>query len=94
MADYQLAEHAGSLVVSIVGYEGPRLPLLQAFDACRTGRCTCGQDELRKLDSLDADEVDGRIELTLRPRRGAHLDLDEVRRCLETTLTRYDGVSI
>ena len=94
MADYQLVERKGSLVVSIVGYDGPRLPLLRAFQACAEGNCTCPTEHLQTLDALDADEIDGRIELTLRPRRGARLDLPEVQQCLERTLTRFEGVSI
>lgn len=94
MADYQLAERKGALVVSIVGYDGPRLPLLRAFEACAEGTCSCPTEHLQILDALEADEIDGRIELTLHPRRGARLDPTVVQRCLETTLTRFAGVSI
>ena len=94
MADYQLAEKGPDFVVSIVGYDGPRLPLLQAFDACRDGRCTCATDSIDHLHEVDADEADGRIELTLRAMPGARLDREAVTRSLESTLQRYQGVSL
>ena len=94
MADYQLAERGPDFVVSIVGYDGPRLPLLRAFDACQQGECTCATDQVDHLDDIEADETDGRIELTLHAAPGAHLDREAVRRSLESTLTRYQGVSV
>ena len=94
MADYQMSERGGATVVSIVGYDGPRLPLLRAFDACREGRCTCATDQVEHLLELDADESDGRIELTLRPAPGARLDREAVARSLESTFTRFEGISL
>ncbi|HKK72693.1 MAG TPA: hypothetical protein VKA86_15920 [Candidatus Krumholzibacteria bacterium] len=94
MAEYQLAEHGSAFVVSIVGYDGPRLPLLRAFDACRDGRCGCATDQIDHFAGVDADELDGRIELTLHARPGARLDREAVARSLEETLTRYQGMSV
>lgn len=94
MADYQLAQRGDDFVVSIVGYDGPRLPLLTAFDDCQAGRCSCASDEIDHLADVDADEDAGRIELTLRARPGARLDRDAVTRSVESTLTRYEGVSL
>jgi len=94
MADYQLAENGSDFTVSIFGYDGPRLPLLRAFEPCQTGRCTCATDQIDHLGEIEADESDGRIELTLRPTPGARLDREAVARSLESTLTRFDGVSL
>lgn len=94
MADYQLAEHGQDFVVSIVGYDGPRLPLLRAFEACQQGRCSCSTDRIEHLDDVDADEADGRIELTLHAAPGARLDRDAVTRSLESTLKRYQGIEL
>jgi hypothetical protein len=94
MAEYQLAEDGSRFVVSIIGYDGPRLPLLRAFDACRQGRCTCATDQIDHFAGVDADEQDGRIELTLHARPGARLDRDAIARSLEDTLGRYEGSSV
>lgn len=94
MADYQLAERGSDFVVSIVGYDGPRLPLLRAFEDCRKGACTCATDQIDHLDDLDADETDGRIEITLHATPGARLDREAVTRSLEAALTRYQGVQL
>lgn len=94
MAEYQLAEDGSRFVVSIVGYDGPRLPLLRAFDACRDGRCTCATDQIDHFAGVDADEQGGRIELTLHARPGARLDRAAITRSLEDTLARYQGTSV
>lgn len=94
MADYQMAGRGADVVVSIVGYDGPRLPLLQAFDACKVGDCTCATDQIDHLDDVDADESKGRIELTLRAAPGARLDREAVARSLEATLTRFEGIQL
>ena len=87
MVKFSVHDHAGQLRVEIEGYEGPRLPLLEAFGEWRSGRSR-GAAQV-ELDWLEADEKNGRIELDLTPPKGSALDAEEVARRVEDTLARF-----
>jgi hypothetical protein len=90
---YTIEETGGVLEVTIRGYDGPLEPVLGAFEACRTGNCSCPTDEYENLESLDVQTEDNTIVLTLTPKQGATLDQTEIRACLDFTLDQAAGES-
>ncbi len=86
MTDYRMTRAGGAIVVSIVGYTGPRLPLLEALRRTSTAHGAHETDV-----DLEADEENGRIELRLRLREGQGPDPSALARGLETALERFEA---
>ena len=93
MAKYELHEDAAavSIEVSGVGSDLEEQKLLEAFDDCRSGRCSCPTDQYDKLASMDVDRAEDSITLRLEPTPGARLDTTELQTCLEHTIGKGQG---
>jgi hypothetical protein len=59
--------------------------LLEAFQECQEGRCTCPTGEYSKLEALEIEEDGYRIRLRLKAKPGEHFDQSEISKCLEYT---------
>ena len=93
MPKYELREDAAtvSIEVSGVGDERQERELLEAFDDCRSGRCSCPTDQYDKLASMDVDRDADSITLRLQPKPGAQFDTAELHTCLEHTIAKTEG---
>ena len=69
MAKYELHEDAATVAIEVsgVGDDLEEQKLLEAFDDCRSGRCSCPTDQYDKLASMDVDRADDSITLRLDP---------------------------
>jgi hypothetical protein len=67
--------------------------LLEAFQACQEGRCTCPTDEYKKLESLDILPGDDSLTLHLIVKPGEALDSAEIEGCLDHTQRQIAGKS-
>jgi hypothetical protein len=81
----EVSKSENGLDIKIIDVEGKEGQLLEAFDDCREGRCSCPTDEYRKLESLQVQHGDGKIELRLTAKSGEQLDEAEINRCLDYT---------
>ena len=88
MAKYELREDAATVSIEVSGVEDERQEqgLLQAFDECRSGRCSCPTDQYDKLATMHVDHGDDAITLRLEPKPGARFDTTQLRACLEHTI--------
>ncbi len=64
--------------------------LLEAFQDCQQGKCSCPTDEYKKLDSLEIDDNDQQISLHLKSKIGSNIDIDieEIKKCMAYTTTK------
>lgn len=62
--------------------------LLEAFEECRQGRCSCPTDEYTKLEELAVKKDDGSIRLELSAKEGETFDATEIERCLDYTASK------
>lgn len=65
--------------------EGKQKLLLQAFQECQEGRCSCPTQEYAKLDSLEIENSEDSIHLKLKSKPGMQIDEAEISKCLEYT---------
>jgi len=82
---YQISKKAQEVEIKVGGVEGQEQQLLDAFQECQEGRCTCPTQEYQKLDSLQVEHANGEISLRLKPKEGAEFDQAEIERCLAHT---------
>jgi len=74
--------------ISVEDIGADRERLLEAFQECQEGRCSCPTEAYKKLDSLEIEQSGQDIQLHLRARSGLKIDKAEIEKCLEYTAGR------
>ena len=64
--------------------------LMNAFQECQNGTCSCPTDEYQKLEKMEIREGNGLIVLNLKPKSGLELDQSEIARCIEYTKSKVE----
>ena len=75
------AEDGLNIKVSEAGDKQEKL--LEAFQECQEGRCSCPTDEYTKLDSLQIEKDEGAIHLHLTSKSEQAFNQEEISKCLE-----------
>ncbi|MEJ2361761.1 MAG: hypothetical protein P8Z75_10090 [Gammaproteobacteria bacterium] len=65
--------------------------LMQAFQECQEGRCSCPTQEYTKLGSLEIENDENLIYLKLRAKSNEQFDEAEISKCLEYTRGQVEG---
>jgi len=86
-----VSEHEKGVDISVEGVENKKEKLLEAFQECQEGRCSCPTDEYKKLESLDIEHDNQDIHLHLKPRQGQKINKTEIDKCLEYTSKRIEA---
>lgn len=86
MAKYKIIEQQNGLEIEIEETSGVQEKLLNAFEDCQHGRCSCQTNEYEKLESLEIEKSSDQIKLTLKSKPGSKLAITEVDRCLSYTV--------
>jgi len=87
---YRIDDSGDGLDIRVDDVAGKKEKLLQAFNECREGRCSCPTEEYKKLDKLDIDHQAETIHLRLKAKLGTRLDKAEIDKCLEYTAERVE----
>ena len=87
---YSIDEKVDGLAISVDDVIDKKEKLLQAFQECQQGRCSCPTEEYKKLDSLEIEHNDESIELRLKAKRGTKINKAEINKCLVYTAERVE----
>ena len=82
---YKVESTEQSVNIEITETKGKQSQLLEAFQECQEGRCTCPTQEYSKLDSLKIESDEDTIKLKLKSKPGVMFDESEIGKCLEYT---------
>ena len=82
---HKIKETESGLDISINIKDEKKKELLEAFQECQEGRCSCPTEEYKNLESLEIKHNDDNIELHLQSKDGTKLDKTEIDKCLEYT---------
>jgi len=82
---YDIEENGKDLYININGVSGKKEKLLDAFQQCQEGTCSCPTDEYKNLESLEVEENDNSIKLHLKSKNGEKFNKEEINRCLDHT---------
>ncbi len=74
--------------IDVTELEGKKEQLLEAFQECSEGRCTCPTNEYQKVQQLDIAGTDDTIRLTIIAKPDEQIDTAEIEKCLEYTKQR------
>ncbi len=79
MTTYHIDEAPEEVTIRVTEASGHEQELLEAFEECRDGRCTCPTDEYQKLAGMDVATAEDKISLRLVPKAGERFDVEEIR---------------
>ena len=82
---YRIESGADEINIEVTETRGKQHELLQAFQECQQGRCSCPTREYSKLESLEIISDEDTIRLKLRSKPDAKFDRSEIGKCLEYT---------
>ena len=90
MPQYRISEEGTSVSIELTDVEGKQELLLQAFDECQTGQCSCPTDQYEKVAGMQLDSDEQQITIQLEPVRGERFDTDEIAACLDYTIAQTE----
>ena len=82
---YKIDVNEHEISIKVSESKGKQQALLEAFQECREGRCSCPTQEYSKLDSLEIESSGDAINLKLKSKPGQQFEASEINRCLEYT---------
>ena len=82
---HKINETDSGLDISINIKDDKKKKLLEAFQECQQGCCSCPTEEYKKLESFEITNNDDNIELHLKSKGGAKLDTTKIKKCLAFT---------
>lgn len=72
-------------ITDVNDQNGEKDKLLEAFQECSEGRCTCPTQEYEKVESLNIAGTDKVIQLSIKSKENTVINTDEIEKCLEYT---------
>ena len=82
---YKIETGENGVDIEVTETEGRQKKLLDAFQECQEGRCTCPTQEYSKLESLKIETDEDTIRLKLKSKPDEKFDQSEIGKCLEYT---------
>ena len=82
---YKIEEKQNGIDIEVAETKGKQNQLLEAFQECQEGRCTCPTQEYTKLESLEIEKDEDTIHLHFKSKSGKKFDKSEISKCLEYT---------
>jgi hypothetical protein len=71
--------------INITELEEKKEELLEAFNECSEGHCTCPTQEYTKIETLNIVDSEDKIQLSIISRENEVIDTKEIEKCLEHT---------
>jgi len=83
---YEIIEHETDVEIQVSDTAGRTPQVLQSMQGCRAGRCGCPTDQFDRLAGMDVTAGGDEVTLRLQPLPGQHLDLEQLRACMDLTI--------
>lgn len=94
MARYRVQETESTVSIEVTDAVGQQDQLLEAFEECQAGRCSCPTDEYQKLAAMDVEQSGDVIRLRLEAKPGEKFDTSEIAACLDYTTARLTETEV
>jgi hypothetical protein len=93
MTRYRIREEQSGVSIDLTEVSGRQDELLNAFEDCASGQCSCPTDQFEKLASMDVHRNEDQIALRLESRYGTRFDPSAIAACLDHTVDRIPTVA-
>jgi len=87
----QIKKTDNGIEIDVTDLEGRKTELLEAFQECSEGRCTCPTEEYQKVAGLHIEGGDDHIQLSIIAKDNETIDTAEIEKCLDYTKKRVEG---
>ena len=81
----RISTNKNGIDIHITELEGKKEELLEAFNECSEGRCTCPTQEYKKIETLNIVGSEDNIQLSIISRENEVIDTNEIEKCLAHT---------
>lgn len=81
----RITTNKNGIDIDITELEGKKEELLEAFQECSEGRCTCPTQEYEKMETLNIIDTEKSIQLSIKSKDNEVIDTREINKCLEYT---------
>ncbi len=88
MTQYEITDESPAVSIELTDVAGHQEELLEAFQECQEGICSCPTDEYQNVASMAVAADETRIAIRLEAKPGAKLDVSEIESCLDYTIGR------
>ena len=85
---YEVNKRQSNIEIHVSDAAGHTPGLLLSLEACQTGSCGCPTDQYDKLAAMDVDAEGDEVTVRLQPLPGEHLDVGQIKACLDYTLSQ------
>ncbi len=84
----QISKTGSGILIQITDLEDKKDALLEAFQECSEGRCTCPTEEYKKVEKMDIQDADNALQLSITAKDDQEIDTQEIEKCLAYTKKR------
>ena len=67
--------------INITEVKGKKEELLEAFQECSEGRCSCPTQEYQKVETMNVLDTQGTIQLSIKSKANEVIDTKEIEKC-------------
>ena len=81
----KIVKKKNGIDIKITELNGAKEKLLEAFQECSEGRCTCPTQEYEKVETLNILGTDQTIQLSIKSKKNSVINTKEIEKCLTYT---------
>ncbi|MGD8406881.1 MAG: hypothetical protein PVJ21_24695 [Anaerolineales bacterium] len=84
----KITKKDNGIEINITEVKGKKDELLEAFQECSEGSCSCPTQEYEKVETLNIIDHEKTIQLSIKSKENEVIDTKEIEKCLEYTKNR------
>jgi len=84
----KITKNNHGIEINITEVKGKKEELLEAFQECSEGRCSCPTQEYEKVETMNIIDTENNIQLSIKSKDNEVIDTNEIEKCLEHTKKR------
>ena len=81
----KIISNKNGIDINVTELDGKKEELLEAFQECSEGRCSCPTQEYQKVEKMNVIDTEGTIQLSITSKADEVIDTKEIEKCLEYT---------
>ena len=81
----KITKNKNGIEIKITDVNEGKEKLIEAFQECSEGRCSCPTQEYEKVETLNILGTDNTIQLSIKSKENSVINTKEIEKCLEYT---------
>ena len=91
MTSYQITPTATGVTIELTGVGDRQPQLLEAFEECQAGRCSCPTTEYDKVATMDVEPAEDLLAIRLQALPDRTFDPGQIAACVDHTVDKAGG---